>query len=335
MHTKNDCPSQSPTTIKVVTGSRLHFGLLDLTGRMRHADGGIGLYVSEPSIEVTVERSRRWTIDAPEALRIRIGSILALCCGRTSIPCARLTVTTNAEPHSGFGTGTQLSLAIATALLALKNGPELSLSNIASLVHRGGTSGVGVYCFAKGGFILDGGRLWTGNKPKIGPSSSFRLNSLPVLLSRYEFPDWGIVLVRPASDLRVSGVRERELFKALTPIPLREVERLCSHIMLQLLPALIDRDFRSFCQANEEIRKLGFKRREIDHAGPAVKKCIQTMARSGLQGISMSSWGPLLFGFSPNSKSAEIIADRLRAEVSISEVMTTSGRNRGAELLTY
>ena len=58
--------------------------------------------------------------------------------------------------HSGLGSGTQLSLAVGK-LLADFNSQKMDASQIASIVGRGGTSGIGVASFENGGFIMDGG----------------------------------------------------------------------------------------------------------------------------------------------------------------------------------
>ena len=58
--------------------------------------------------------------------------------------------------HAGFGSGTQLALAIGRAFAQL-NGIGLSTTQIASSLGRGLRSGVGIAGFERGGLLLDGG----------------------------------------------------------------------------------------------------------------------------------------------------------------------------------
>ena len=59
--------------------------------------------------------------------------------------------------HVGLGSGTQLSLAIASAICHLYGLPEHRTSYLAAILHRGARSGIGVGAFMKGGFVVDGG----------------------------------------------------------------------------------------------------------------------------------------------------------------------------------
>ena len=81
--------------------------------------------------------------------------------------------------HSGLGSGTQLSLA-AGKLISKMNDLDLTASEIASIVGRGGTSGIGVAAFDKGGFIVDGGHN-KAEKPGFLPSSASHASPPPII----------------------------------------------------------------------------------------------------------------------------------------------------------
>src|SRR5262249_58308056 len=101
---------------RVEPGSRLHFGLL----RPPPSDGdrgfgGCGLMVEAPAVRVAVEPAAGWSATGPAADR-------ALAVARRVAGDGRpLRVTVEACPpeHVGLGTGTQLSLAVARAVLQL------------------------------------------------------------------------------------------------------------------------------------------------------------------------------------------------------------------------
>jgi len=63
--------------------------------------------------------------------------------------------------HVGLGSGTQMSLAIGSALNAIYN-LGLSVRDIAAITERGLRSGIGIGIFEQGGLVVDGGR---GEKP--------------------------------------------------------------------------------------------------------------------------------------------------------------------------
>ena len=77
--------------------------------------------------------------------------------------------------HVGFGSGTQAALATAAAVNELY-GLGKSVRELAFAVKRGGTSGIGVTAFEKGGFIVDGGHRFK-DKGAFMPSAASRVYS--------------------------------------------------------------------------------------------------------------------------------------------------------------
>ena len=55
----------------------------------------------------------------------------------------KFTVDSAYPPHSGLGSGTQLSLAVAK-LISTMNNQDIKAVELAKIVGRGGTSGIGV-----------------------------------------------------------------------------------------------------------------------------------------------------------------------------------------------
>src|SRR5512137_2926528 len=72
--------------------------------------------------------------------------------------CWRLTgrMRSNIPAHVGLGSGTQLALAVGTALAQL-GGLKLSVTELSSIMKRGVHSGIGIATFQHGGFVVDGG----------------------------------------------------------------------------------------------------------------------------------------------------------------------------------
>ena len=64
----------------------------------------------------------------------------------------RITVEEAPPEHSGFGTGTQLALAVGRAVSSLPT------EEVARVTGRGRRSAIGTHGFATGGLLADGGR---------------------------------------------------------------------------------------------------------------------------------------------------------------------------------
>ena len=107
----------------------------------------------------------------------------------------KFTVNSTYPSHSGLGSGTQLSLAVAK-LITMMDGREMTAYDLAKIVGRGGTSGIGVESFENGGFIVDGGHK-SSEKPNFLPSSASNASPAPII-ARYNFPlDWKIIILVP------------------------------------------------------------------------------------------------------------------------------------------
>ena len=151
----DDAPAAPQRAIRVVTGARLHFGLLDTAAPF----GGVGVMVERPRTEIHVARSDAFRCD-PSIVR-RAEPILARLSRLAELefpPRLDLRITGQPPPHSGFGSGTQLSLAIAEAssrLLAIPLAPETLACDVAD---RGKRSAVGVHGYFRGGLIYENSR---------------------------------------------------------------------------------------------------------------------------------------------------------------------------------
>ena len=135
--------------------------------------------------------------------------------------------------HSGLGSGTQLSLAVGQ-LISDYVKHEIEVPKIASIVGRGGTSGIGVASFENGGFIIDGGHHFD-DKCEFLPSSASKAIPAPIL-ARYDFPEeWKVILAIPDVKNNVSGTEEVNIFQEYCPIPLREVQQMSHLILMKMM----------------------------------------------------------------------------------------------------
>ena len=104
--------------------------------------------------------------------------------------------------HAGLGSGTKLALAVTAALSALA-GQSPDPAAMARTAGRGARSAVGLWTFALGGFVVEGGR-----RPGVDAPAP--------LLTRHAMPDeWRCVLVIPAAEPGLSGGPEEAAFADL------------------------------------------------------------------------------------------------------------------------
>ncbi|MGQ9468227.1 MAG: beta-ribofuranosylaminobenzene 5'-phosphate synthase [Nitrososphaerales archaeon] len=321
--------------VRVKTPSRLHITLIDLNGELGRVDGGVGIALEEPSIVL-------------EAELIDSGIIVEGDVSGRAIEVAKRVLKTydlkgglniriieKYDEHVGLGFGTQLSLGTAFAITNL-HGIHISPRELAEIVGRGGTSGIGVAAFEYGGFIVDGGHTFGANKQKQSflPSSASKAPPPPVI-SRLDFPDdWLVVLAMPKLSQRIHGSIEVELFSKYCPIPINEVQALSHIILMKLLPSVAERDIFEFGDAISKIQDIGFKKIEVNLQSDKVKEIMKIMIEAGAYGVGLSSFGPTLYTVVDNEKKAYTIAKA--AENIIrgigGRVLITKARNKGAEL---
>lgn len=308
--------------LRIRTPSRIHLTLIDLNGSIGRVDGGAGITLEEPYIEIVADKSDTVSVTGDLELNERMRKACeAVCPGKG----ATIQIKKSYWNHIGLGSGTQAALAAGTAM-SLLYGLKLSPRDIAFAVGRGGTSGIGIGSFESGGFILDGGHRMS-CKDAFKPSSfSSGVPPAPVL-TRYDFPGWDIVLAVPYSK-GAYDVYEKDMFRRLCPIPLGEVQQLSHIILMQMLPAIIEKDIDSFGKAINSIQEVGFKKRELD-LQPGARELIEVMRSAGAAGAGMSSFGPAIYGITDSPGKVEAAIKSFKRDCAI---IRTKAKNTGAEI---
>ena len=283
-------------TVVVNANARLHLGFFDPDATLGRQFGSLGMSVSDIDVEVEVSFCRKQALqtsgeDAPRA--DAIARALAEHYGTT--PDVSITVDRSIPAHVGLGSGTQLSLALGTALTTLW-GIEATTAEIAGVLSRGARSGIGIGLFERGGFVLDGGR---------GENTTS-----PPVIGQVAVPEgWRVLLFSDSSRCGLSGDAERAAFKRLPEFGRERAARLCHLGLMGALPALHESDFGAFSYAIGEIQQeIGdhFSAVQKNHfssplVGEAVEYCA---AEFGYSGRGQSSWGPTGFVFVPNHELA-------------------------------
>lgn len=284
--------------LKIIGLSRIHITLIDLDGKFGRVDGGVGISLKYPRIVVRTGNCRKLDLKLPF-------EVPSFC------------VEEDFEEHVGLGHTTQYLLTIA------KLGAEYNLKNIdvvdlAKLVKRGGTSGVGVYAFKYGGFILDGGHSKK-VKNYVGPSD-YSSAPPPPLIARYDFP-WYVYVNIPVKGRRIFGKEELEAFKNAK---VEGTDTLARVILMKLIPSVIEKDLEETLDAIWLIQGLGFKKIEVSLQTDEVKNLMRKLYSKGFPS-GISSFGPAIYTFVRSKKEGEEL-------VSLFGGFVTEPNNEGAKV---
>ncbi|MEM4524493.1 MAG: hypothetical protein QXF29_05285, partial [Archaeoglobaceae archaeon] len=128
--------------MRVRTGSRIHITLIDMNASIGRVDGGVGIALDEPKIEIKAFRSDKVVVkgDSENFERFyTVANKMKNFFGKG----IEIEILSDYKAHVGLGSGTQIALAVGKAYSEIYN-LGLSVRKIAELLNRGGTSGIGV-----------------------------------------------------------------------------------------------------------------------------------------------------------------------------------------------
>ncbi|BFH74411.1 beta-ribofuranosylaminobenzene 5'-phosphate synthase [Sulfurisphaera javensis] len=285
--------------IKIIGLSRIHITLIDLDGKYGRIDGGVGVALKYPRIIIRTGNCNKANLNLPF-------EIPDYC------------IEEDFEEHIGLGHTTQFLLSLA------KLGAEYNLKNIdvvelAKLVKRGGTSGIGVYAFKYGGFIVDGGHSKK-IKKEVLPSDYAKVDP-PPLIARYKFP-WYIYVNVPKGGRKIFGKDELEAFKNAK---VEGIDTLTRIVFLKLIPAVIENDLEEALEAIGLIQNLGFKKIEVSLQTDEVKYLMKRLYAKGFYS-GISSFGPAIYTFVRSKREGEELVSTFGGFV-------TEANNEGAKVL--
>lgn len=325
--------------MEIETSARLHLSLIDLNGLEGRLDGGIGITLEKPSLNIQAKTTQDQTsITFDDKINLQNREVYeSKILDATKKMKEHLGIETDYSfkineiypIHQGLGLGTQLALSIAKLLSSLNN-TQLNTIELAKIIQRGGTSGIGVYSFDKGGIIIDGGHKKTVKQDYL-PSSASKV-APPPLIARYEFPeDWNIILATPEISQGASGREEVNIFQSYSPIPINDVERISYLTLMKLMPSIIEEDLESLGDSVKKIQSLGFKKIERKLQDSKIEKLLRNMEEIGIPCVGMSSFGPTCFGIT-DSKEKTIKNELTRITEENINITITKGKNHGSIL---
>ncbi|ATE60781.1 beta-ribofuranosylaminobenzene 5'-phosphate synthase [Thauera sinica] len=320
-----------PDALIVDAPARLHLGFMDPGGSLGRRYASLGLVIGGLNTRIGIAAAAHNRVevaagvDAAECERLqRHLDTLQARTGR-DLPL-RVTLLRAPPAHSGFGSGTQLALALGHAF-ARHHRLDMGSADIAGLLGRGERSGVGIAGFDRGGLLLD-----------CGPGAD---GSAAPLVSRIEFPEaWRVVLVLDGRATGLCGSAEREAMAALPPFPRERAADICHQVLMRVLPGAIERDFAPFAEGVSAIQRLmgGYfapAQGGSMYTSRAVGRVIDWISRHRLAAVGQSSWGPTGFAILPGEDEAERAVDAARGAGVVDpalRILIAGGRNHGARI---
>jgi beta-ribofuranosylaminobenzene 5'-phosphate synthase len=321
--------------IIVHTPSRIHVSLIDMNGSLGRVDGGIGITLDEPGIVLEAQQSPDIRITGCDTATQERMSGIASDVLRKIRAGAGVSVTVRSlySAHTGLGSGSQMALAVARAVCELY-GRQVTVTELARLTGRGGTSGIGTAAFEQGGFVIDGGHRFGpgGDKTDFRPSSASQGIRPPAIIARHEFPeDWKILLATPDVSAGASGAMEADIFRRCCPVPLAEVQALCHEVLVRMLPGIAGRDLDLFGSSINAVQNLGFKKVELGLQPPQVSGLLEELRGAGAAGAGLSSFGPTVYAVGDTGMNAiEQAAQSYMRTSGGGTTLITAARNSGA-----
>lgn len=299
-------------------------GFIDLSGSLGRHFGSIGVALNELSTRLSVTSAGQLTITGVAAQRAE-KCVSMLCKALHVSDKLNIIIETAIPEHVGLGSGTQMSLAIGTALNEFY-GLGLSVREIAAVTDRGLRSGIGIGVFEQGGLVVDGGR---GEK-----------TITPPVLSHMNVPEgWRFILVFDQRGQGLHGQQEIQAFKKLPPFPQHEAARLCYLLLMQGLPAVAENDIIKFGDVITQLQRSVGEHFSSAQGGiftsPEVASAMQWLERQGAVAIGQTSWGPTGFCAIEGGELAESITHQARlafAHFDNLSFIVASARNSGGDV---
>jgi beta-ribofuranosylaminobenzene 5'-phosphate synthase len=287
------------TSVCVEAPARLHLGMLAVAGDGERRFGGLGVSINRPAVVLEARPATDLSAEGADAERAlmfaqRCHDALGLAGG------AHLRVIEAIPPHVGLGSGTKLALAVAQALAALEE-RTVDAPALAQAAGRAARSAVGMWTFALGGLVVEGGVRRGVDRPA-------------PLLAHHPVPEeWRCVLVVPAAEPGLSGTAENEAFQQLTPSTERSAA-IAQLVLTSLLPALVERDLDEFGAALTRVQELvgdAFAAVQGGRFHPRAGALVEALLHHGAAGAGQTSWGPAVYGVVGSDAAGRELAQRM------------------------
>lgn len=308
--------------VSVETTARLHMGFIDLNGGLGRRFGSIGLSLDKPVLRLDACLQPDFSAVGPGSERVvdyaRTFARRAGIAGG-----ARFELLSAIPDHAGLGSGTQIALAVGSALSRLYD-LGLDTVQVAVMTARGARSGIGIGAFDDGGLLVDAGR---------GPDTL-----VPPIVARMHFPDpWRVLLVYDPASEGVHGSEEKQAFGAMPDFSPEQAASLARLVLMQALPAVAERDLLAFGAAISELQRVvGDYFAPAQGGGrylsPRVAAAMAWLEQQGVGCVGQSSWGPTGFAVVEDAARAAVLQQQLQKHYPALHYEICAARNTGSKV---
>lgn len=310
--------------VEVRASGRLHLGFFDLHGGLGRRFGSLGVAIDGPEVRVSVRAADALHCEGPSAERA--AQFVQDCARHLGLSADVAVQVEQALPaHAGLGSGTQLALAVGTALERL-HGLHWPAAQTAAALERGARSGIGIGAFEQGGFLVDGG-------------SDPHTAAAPPILARFALPAaWRWILVYDDARSGLSGRAETQAFANLAPFPSSDAAELCRRVLMQAMPGAAEGDIRNFGAAitalQDRVGDYFAGAQGARYASAEVGRALGVLRDAGAAAVGQTSWGPTGFALAASPAEAESLVTALRAAMPGTplRIHICTTRNRGADV---
>lgn len=290
--------------LRIKVFPRIHISLIGMNNDGYRLNGGVGFSIASPTLDVSFEssdsidvidrRNNGFSWDELSRLKSHLNNLLIKEKLGTAIRC--IFHDSMVQSHVGFGSNSMIYLSCVEALLIF-NHCNYTDQDVIDLSGRGGTSGIGINTYFKGGFILDTGVSNHGQR-SLAPSSSFmdKEGHKPLLMKSVTLPEWQLGICIPSIENKTEE-EEMEFFQKNCPINKDAVNKILYEAVYGITSSLMESDFDVFCKSIDAIQQTKWKSLERNLYGKKLMTAESVIRNAGAKCVGMSSLGPLLYFF--------------------------------------
>lgn len=321
--------------IMIKSFPRIHITLIGMNNNGYRINGGIGFSIDAPvtnshfmlskDIAINDKRERKLTRDEQIKLYNTLKNVKCANKMNNGITCS---IESNVIPHYGLGSNTSIYLSCIEALFIF-NEITYDKNKIISSSTRGGTSGIGINTYFDGGYVFDVG-IKNESDLLVPSSIASRKGKKPLVIYKGEAPDWEIGICIPHYLNNKSEQEEKDFFNNYCPIDKVFVDDILYETVYGITSAIIEGDYKVFCQSINTIQQTRWKYLERSLYGNALVELEQKIMQLGVDCVGMSSLGPSLFFLGDNINN---IINKLKQDKSSLQCYISKMNNQGRQIV--
>ena len=315
---------------------RIHITLIGMNRDGYRLNGGIGFSVSSPVLElyfapdnsICISDNRKYGFTTEEQSRLKNHLEMVMQKEQFNVGLRCVIHEGRIQSHVGFGSNSMVYLSCVEALLIINN-RNYSENDVINLSGRGGTSGIGINTYFKGGYVFDAGIMNFGDRP-FAPSSVFifKSNPKPLLLNNIKLPEWDLGILIPPLIPKTEE-EEKAFFNDKCPIEKVDVEDILYEAVYGITSSLLENDFKTFCKSIDSLQQTKWKKMERELYGDDLEAVESIIRNAGANCVGMSSLGPLLYFFGDD---IDAIVEKIKVAMPESDCFMSSFNNCGRVL---